>query len=121
MPSASDLHNWAERPVLDSSGKEIGYADGFYTDDRTGEPTFMLVRGGLFGSHLHFVPLLDAGHEGESLKVAWDADTINHAPKVKAGDHLTPEEEQRLFKHYGVGEEHQGDVIVLTRIVIVSS
>jgi hypothetical protein len=39
----------------------------------------------------------------------------------QAGDHLSPEEEQRLFKHYGVGEEHQGDVIVLTRIVIVGS
>jgi hypothetical protein len=39
---------------------------------------------------------------------------------VKAGDHLTPEEEQRLFKHYGVGEEHQGDAIVLTRIEIVA-
>jgi hypothetical protein len=121
MPSASDLHNWAERAVLDSNGKEIGYADGFYNDDRTGEPAFMLVRGGLFGNHLHFVPLLDASHDGEQIKVAWDADTINHAPKVKAGDHLSPEEEQRLFSHYGISEGHDGDVIVLTRITIVTT
>jgi hypothetical protein len=121
MPSAYDLHNWAERSVLDANGKEIGHADGFYTDDRTGEPAFVLVRGGRFGIHMHFAPLVGASLEGDAIKLAWDEDTVNDAPRVGADDHLSPSEEQRLFQHYGLDDGHGGVDIVLTRVTIVTS
>jgi len=124
MPGTADLHNWIERSVLDANDREIGHADGFYVDDRTGEPAFLLVKGGRFGLHLHFVPLQDAELVGdEAIKVAWDRETIEDAPKIGADDHLSPEEERRLFDHYGLqfGEEPAGAaVVVLRRWVVVS-
>jgi hypothetical protein len=125
MPGTADLHNWIERSVIDANDEEIGHADGFYVDDRSGEPAFLLVKGGHFGIHLHFVPLEGATLVGDdAIKVAWDKDTINHAPKISADDELSPEEEERLFDHYGL---HFGDrpagagALVLTRIVVTTT
>jgi hypothetical protein len=124
MPGTADLHNWLERRVLDAKEEDIGTADGFYTDDRTGDPTFLLVKGGHFGIHLHFVPLEGAELVGdEAIKVAWDKETISHAPKISADDHLSPEEEERLFDHYGLhfGERSTGAAVVVLRRVVISS
>jgi hypothetical protein len=119
MPGYADFHNWLEKAVQDSNGEQIGHADGIYADNRSGEPTFLLVKGGPFGIHLHFVPLQGAQEVGEDIKVAWDKDTISHAPKISADDSLSAEEERRLFDHYGI---HYGDepaegaaVIILER------
>jgi len=124
MPGTADLHNWLERRVLDAKDHEMGTADGIYVDDRTGDPTFLLVKGGHFGIHLHFVPLEGAELVGDdAIKVAWDTDTVNHAPKISADDHLSPEEEERLFDHYGLhfGERSTGAAVVVLRRWIVTS
>jgi hypothetical protein len=124
MPGTADLHNWLERRVLDANGDDMGTADGIYMDDRTGEPAFLLVKGGHFGLHLHFVPLDGAELVGDdAIKVAWDRDTVNSAPRISADDHLSPEEEERLFDHYGLhfGERPAGAAIVVLRRWVVTS
>ena len=124
MPGTADLHNWMERTVIDAHDEEIGTADGFYVDDRTGEPAFLLVKGGHFGMHLHFVPLEGAAIVGgEGIKVAWDKETINGAPKVGADEHLSADEERTLYDYYGLqfGEPPQGAaMVVLRRWIVVS-
>jgi hypothetical protein len=118
MPGYPEFHNWLERAVRDVNGEQIGHADGIYADTRTEEPTFLLVKGGLSGIHMHFVPLRGAELVGEDIKVSWDKDTISHAPKIAADDSLSPGEERRLFDHYGlqaVDEEAAGTVVILRR------
>jgi len=48
---------------------------------------------------------------------------VNHAPKISADDHLSPEEEERLFDHYGLhfGERTTGAAVVVLRRWIVTS
>jgi sporulation protein YlmC with PRC-barrel domain len=120
MPSPVDVRMWTEREVVDSNGKEIGHAEEIYVDDRTGEPAFLLVRGGLFGNRMHFVPLEGARLEGEKIRVGWDEDTIKNAPHVAADEHLSEDEEKRLFEHYGIDRGQVGaTVLVLRRMVII--
>lgn len=116
MPGYPEFHNWLERAVRDVNGEEIGHADGIYADNRNEEPTFLLVKGGLFGVHLHFVPLQGAELVGEAIRVAWDKGTISDAPKIAADDSLSAEEERRLFDHYGL---HAGDEDVVGTVVIL--
>ncbi len=102
MPSAYDLHTWREREVIDVDGEPVGHAEDLYADDRTSEPAFLLVRGGRFGIKLHFVPIDGATLDGDRIRVAHTVEQINHAPNVSADEHLTRDEEQRLFAHYGM-------------------
>jgi sporulation protein YlmC with PRC-barrel domain len=120
MPSPVDLREWRQREVIDSEGKEIGHAEDVYADDRTGEPAFLLVRGGLFGTKRHFVPVMGATIEGDKIRVPWDYDTIKNAPRVSADEHLSEEEEKELYRHYGLDRgDAEATVLVLRRMVIV--
>jgi sporulation protein YlmC with PRC-barrel domain len=120
MPSPVEVREWHQREVIDSEGKEIGHAEDIYVDDRTGEPVFLLVRGGLFGNKMHFVPLEGARLEDDKIRVAWDSGAIKDAPRISADEHLSEEEEKALFEHYGLDRGEAGaTILVLRRMVIV--
>jgi hypothetical protein len=121
MPGQADLHTWGAREVTDVNGQTIGHAEAIYNDERTGEPAFLLVRGGIFGSQMHFAPIEGARLEGEAIRLAYDADTVKHAPNVSADEHLSVAEERRLFEHYGLSNapDGSGTVIILSRWVVV--
>ena len=98
MPGTTDLHIMREREVIDVDGESLGHAEDLYADQRTGEAVFLLVRGGRFGTKLHFVPVEGAEIEGEKIRVAFSGDKVNNAPNISADESLSPsEEEQRVL------------------------
>ncbi len=117
MPSATELQSWHERDVLDSTGARVGKLDGIYTNDATGHAEFALVREGILGNHLHFVPTAGAEMVGEDVKIAFDKETVLAAPKVKVDEHLTEGEEHRLYDHYGLVKPEGG--VTITRYVVI--
>jgi hypothetical protein len=121
MPGQADLHTWGAREVTDVNGEAIGHAEAIYNDERTGEPAFLLVRGGIFGNKMHFAPIEGATLEGEAIRLAYDADMVKDAPSVSADEHLSVSEERRLFEHYGLSDAPDGSstVIILSRWVLV--
>jgi PRC-barrel domain len=88
--------------VLSADGQRIGSIGQVYVDDSTGEPNFVTVRTGLFGTAESFVPLQDATVTGNDLQVVYDEDEVKEAPRVDPDGRLTPAEEQRLYSHYGL-------------------
>jgi hypothetical protein len=112
VPSTPDLHTWREREVIDADGEPLGHAEDLYADDRTGEPVFLLVRGGRFGTRLHFVPLDGATLDNGKIRIAHRVEQVNGAPNISADEHLTRTEEERLFRHYGM-EAPAGEASVL--------
>jgi uncharacterized protein (TIGR02271 family) len=90
------------RDVYDVSGQKIGAATEVYLDDRTGQPEWVTVQTGLFGTKESFAPLRDADLTDDGLRVPVDKDTVKHAPKVDTGAHLSPQEEEDLYRHYGI-------------------
>jgi uncharacterized protein (TIGR02271 family) len=75
-----------------------------YLDDETGRPEWATVRTGLFGTKEAFVPLADATVQGSELRLPYDKDKVKNAPHVDvSGGHLSPQEEQELYRYYGVG------------------
>jgi hypothetical protein len=72
----------------------------------------MAVRTGLFGTKLSFVPIEGAEVAGDrELRVPYQKEQIKNAPKVEADGELEPEEERKLYEHYGRSDygEWQGD------------
>lgn len=86
--------------VLGSDGDRIGELIQLYTSDETGQPAWVTVKTGLFGSQESFVPLAGASRSGQDLQVPFTKDTIKKAPRVDAGRHLSVEEEEELHRYY---------------------
>lgn len=86
--------------VIGSDGEKIGGIGQLYADDDTGEPTWVAVKTGLFGTSQSFVPVDSARAEGDDLVVPYTKEHVKDAPRVEADGHLTPEEEERLYAHY---------------------
>jgi uncharacterized protein (TIGR02271 family) len=88
--------------VTDSHGDKIGKVGQVYLDDQTGEPDWVTVNTGLFGTSESFVPLQGATVEGDALRVAYTKAQVKDAPRVDVDGHLSPDEEQALYRHYGM-------------------
>jgi uncharacterized protein (TIGR02271 family) len=88
--------------AYDSNGNKIGKVGQVYFDDVSGEPEWATVNTGLFGTSESFVPIRDAEFSGDRLVVHHDKDRVKDAPNVGDDGHLSPEEERRLYDHYGV-------------------
>jgi uncharacterized protein (TIGR02271 family) len=90
------------RDVYDQDGDKIGSASEIYLDDETGQPEWITVRTGLFGTKESFVPIRDADLTDDGLRVHVDKDKVKGAPRIDAEGHLSPEEERELYRYYGL-------------------
>lgn len=86
--------------VLSQDGNKIGSIGQVYADDETGNPDWVTVKTGLFGTSESFVPLEGARIEGNNIVVPYDKDLVKDAPRVDVDGHLEPAEEDRLYAHY---------------------
>jgi uncharacterized protein (TIGR02271 family) len=84
-----------------ADGSKLGTIDTLYADRDGGEPTFATVHTGLFGTKKHFVPLNQAEMQGDNVVVPYDKELVGAAPNIDVDAELSPEEEQRLYSHYG--------------------
>lgn len=89
--------------VIGADGDKIGSIGQLYADDDTGEPTWVTVKTGLFGTSQSFIPVEGARSQDDDLVVPYTKDHVKDAPRVDVDGHLTPEEEDRLYTHYDRG------------------
>ncbi len=88
--------------VVSDRGEKVGQVGQIYIDDQTNEPDWVTVKTGLFGTAESFVPLQGARIDGDNIVISYDKDTIKAAPRVEADGSLSPDEEQALYRHYGL-------------------
>jgi uncharacterized protein (TIGR02271 family) len=88
--------------VLDKHGDKVGSVGQVFLDDESGQPEWITVKTGFFGSGESFVPLRQAEVEGNDVRVPFDKDTVKDAPRISDEDgHLSEEEEETLYDYYG--------------------
>jgi uncharacterized protein (TIGR02271 family) len=95
------IEGWIGRTLVDAAGRPVGGIADIYADDDTGQPEWIAVRTGRSGPNISFVPIKGATAAGEDLQVPFTSNQLDGAPSVAADGHLTQEEEQRLYAHYG--------------------
>jgi len=91
------------KDVYDESGDKIGSASEVYLDDESGQPEWVTVRTGLFGTKESFVPIRDADLTNDGVRVSVSKAKVKDAPKIDTDGHLSPQEEQELYRYYGLG------------------
>jgi hypothetical protein len=97
-----DVPNWRGRDMIDQNGHAVGVITGLYVDEATGRPEWATVKSGLFSHQVTFVPLTQAAPHGLRVQVPYTQAHIHEAPTIDPDGHLSPDEEARLYQHYGL-------------------
>ncbi|MEV7092085.1 PRC and DUF2382 domain-containing protein [Amycolatopsis sp. NPDC051045] len=88
--------------VVDPDGNKLGKVGNVYLADATHQPEWITVKTGLFGTKESFVPLSGAHTDRDGIHVQVDKDSVSDAPRIDADGHLSPEESEQLYQHYGL-------------------
>ncbi len=87
--------------VVGPDSEKIGSIGQIYLDDQTGQPEWVTVKTGLFGTSESFVPLAQADARAGEVRVPHDKSMIKDAPRIQADGALSPQEEAELYTYYG--------------------
>jgi uncharacterized protein (TIGR02271 family) len=110
MPTTHDITRWKGQKAVGTNDDKLGTIDDIYVDERTGEPEWLALRTGLFGSRVSFVPITEAEQRGDDIYVPYSKDQVKDSPNADADGALSQDEESRLYAHYGLDYgEHRSD------------
>ena len=101
MSDTQNLQSWIGHTAVDQDGDKLGKVQEIYVDDVTGQPAWLAIKTGLFGSKLSFAPIDGATSTGDDLQLPYTKDHVKDAPNVETDGHLEPSEEEALYRHYG--------------------
>jgi uncharacterized protein (TIGR02271 family) len=101
MITQNQLRDVIGATAYDRDGDKIGKIGHVYYDDDTDQPKWITVNTGFLGTSENFVPLAGAKTSADgNVTVGYDKATIKDAPHIAEEGHLSPEDEQRLYRHY---------------------
>jgi len=102
------------RQLRTRDGDKVGTIGQIYVDDYHGQPEWVTVNTGLFGTNESFVPLAEATVSGNDLVVPYTKTQIKDAPNISDSGHLSEAEEQDLYEHYNIGYTTEGSTFADT-------
>ena len=97
-----DVSTLSGATVRSSSGGKIGSVAQVYLDDQSGQPEWVTVKTGLFGTKESFVPLAASRLDGPDLVVEATKAQVSGAPRVDQDGHLSEQEEAEIYRYYGI-------------------
>ncbi len=100
MTAPTNAQQFIGLTAVGSDGGKVGKIGQVYLDDATGEPVWVTIATGMFGTRESFAPLQGARAEGDSLMLAVTKDLIKDAPSVEDDQHITSSEQDALYQHY---------------------
>ncbi len=112
MTNAAGPEAYIGRNAVDQEGNKIGSIGQVYLNDETGQPDWITVNTGLFGTKEHFAPLAGSSFNGDQLVLPFDKNVVKDAPDVADASHLDVDEQEALYSYYdrylGVGYSQTG-------------
>jgi uncharacterized protein (TIGR02271 family) len=108
MTQVTEAYDWRGRDIIDADGDKVGTLEELFRDEDTQEPEWAVVRTGMFGTKLSFVPIQGAEPRGEDVQVLFSKAQIKDAPRIDDSDgQLSQDEEAQLYEHYGMNYSEQ--------------
>jgi uncharacterized protein (TIGR02271 family) len=102
MITQNDIQRLFGMDVYEADGSKIGSTAQVYLDNRTGNPEWVSVKTGLFGTKETFVPLERATLSEDRIVVPFGKDQVKNAPQIDPDGNLSPAEEDELYRYYGL-------------------
>jgi uncharacterized protein (TIGR02271 family) len=110
MTTPEQLQAMEGQTAVDVNGDKLGKIGQIYVDDRSGEPLWVTITTGLFGTKQSFAPLYGSQADGDNLRLAVAKDMVSGAPGIEADGHIQPDENEALYTYYSgyLGDSAQG-------------
>src|SRR5215216_1161775 len=95
---------YAGYEVYDRQGEKIGKVDDLFVNEND-QPEYIGVKTGLFGLKSTLIPweLLRVDEERRLIEVLESKDRVKDAPNFDDEEDITPEHEDRVYSHFGLG------------------
>lgn len=100
MSNPMDPSTLIGRHAVDSDGDKLGTIEQVYINDTSGEPEWVTVKTGLFGTKESFAPLQGATDNGDALQLAVTKEVVKGAPNVDNDGHTDDDEQRALWDYY---------------------
>jgi len=100
MANTQGPEAYAGKTAVDAEGAKIGSVGQVYLNDETGQPDWITVNTGMFGTKEHFAPLYGSSFDGDRLVLPYGKDVVKDAPDVADAAHLDGDEQQSLYAYY---------------------
>jgi uncharacterized protein (TIGR02271 family) len=110
MTTAEELKNMEGQTAVDVNGAKLGKIGQIYVDDQTGQPLWVTIATGMFGTKQNFAPLYGSRFNGGDLQLAVTRDMVRDAPGIEADGHIRDSESEALYAYYNgyLGGKGQG-------------
>ena len=100
MTTTDELQNMEGQTAVDVNGAKLGKIGQIYVDDQSGQPLWVTISTGMFGTRQSFAPLYGARPAGGDLQLAVTKDMVTGAPGVEADGHIEDSENEALYTYY---------------------
>jgi PRC-barrel domain len=100
MTTSPDPQEYIHRAAVDPDGNRIGKVSKVYLDDTGGQPQWVLVETGLFGTRDSFAPIQGSRIDGERVVLAVSKEQVKDAPNIDKDAHISQSEEDTLRQYY---------------------
>jgi PRC-barrel domain len=105
MPSLAEAMKWVGAEVKDIGGDAIGQVHGFYVDQASGDPAWLIAQvGRRRNARLVAVPLRSCAGAAFGVWVAQEGEALTSAPVVDPTRPLRREHELTICAHFGIGK-----------------
>ena len=100
MTTTEELRDMEGQTAVDVNGAKLGKIGQIYVDDQTGQPLWVTITTGMFGTKQSFAPLHGSRPDGGDLHLAVTKDMVTDAPGVEADGHIEDSENEALYTYY---------------------
>jgi hypothetical protein len=105
LPTLEEAFEWIGAELTELGGDKVGEVTGFYLDDDSGEPAWLITRlGRRRGTRVVAVPLSFCAGAPFGVWVVQEGAILASAPVVDPSRPLLREHELTICSHYGVSE-----------------
>ena len=102
MLTPNDMAGLEGKELYGANNERLGKIAAVFESVEADQATFVTIHTGAFGKAHHFVPLDGGSLQPDGVLVPYPKQLVHDAPSVQDDEELTPEEEQRLYAHYGI-------------------
>ncbi|GAA2512902.1 DUF2382 domain-containing protein [Winogradskya humida] len=103
MITQNDIARLTGSDVYGTDGDKIGSVGQVYLGAQSGDPEWVTVKTGLFGTKETFIPLKNANVADDRVTVDYGKDQVKDAPRIDADGPMSRSEESELYSYYGLG------------------